>query len=644
MSVAVAPRQSADWEQSAYNPHLSSAVSAFVYLTAQTVRNRMIAQARRLRSPQYVIPVAVACGYFFFLLYRPAHEGVELPLMFPLARRQVGGEMELFSACCLTLFAAKWWLIGSSNAALAFSGPEIQFLFPAPVRRRTLVLYKIARTQLGLIISAIFITVVASRAGAHLSAPLRAISVWVMLCTLSLHQMGSALARTGAAQRGRGLRRNAVPIAVAGTALLILLIYAFRAWPGARAASDVPGAITRVWTSLHAPLPYAVLWPFRLAVAPAYADNSRAWLLAIGPAILLLGLHVVWVLRADGVFEDAAVEASALRAERMAAAQARAAGAALPTPSVVSKVSGSMAAVRLEHPTLGIPAPRHRTMLPLAPTGDPAVALLWKNTIALVRGLRIRTLIFVSISLSAILTAFRELGLFGDAGSGGGAVFVGTLALAAAAFLTILGPLAVRNDLRQDLLHIDMLRTYPMTGASLVFAEIAASTLALTVVQWVLLTGGYLLLATAPGSLATDPSGLFETSFADRTTTLVVTILVLPVINSASLVVQNGAALLFPGWVRLGASSMGGLEIIGQRILGVFASLTGMVLLLALPAFVTLTVLAPWKGGPPTTTVLPFLAAVSAGVAVAVGEIYLAVRWLGRRFERTDATAIMPSS
>jgi hypothetical protein len=63
-----------------------------------------------------------------------------------------------------------------------------------------------------------------------------------------------------------------------------------------------------------------------------------------------------------------------------------------------------------------------------------------------------------------------------------------------------------------------------------------------------------------------------------------------------------------------------------------------------LPAFVTLTALTPWRGGPPTTTVLPFLAAVGAGVAVAVGEIYLAVRWLGGRFERTDSTAIMPST
>jgi hypothetical protein len=136
---------------------------------------------------------------------------------------------------------------------------------------------------------------------------------------------------------------------------------------------------------------------------------------------------------------------------------------------------------------------------------------------------------------------------------------------------------------------------------------------------------------------------LFETPFADRTTTLVVGIAVLPVVNAASFVVQNGAALLFPGWVRLGASSMGGLEIIGQRILGVFASLTGMMLLLALPAVAVGLALSPWKGSP-TATVLPIVGATAIGALVAGVEIYLAIRWLGRRFERTDITAILPQS
>jgi ABC-2 type transport system permease protein len=619
---------------------MTGAFGACAYLVACTIRNRMVAQLRRLKSPRYLLPVAVACAYFFLIFYQPGRDPVEFPVMFPGARRNVAGEVELFSACGLALISAKWWLFGSPHAALAFTGPEVQFLFPAPIRRWMLVLYKIGRAQLSLILSAIIITVLAKRAGAHLAAPLRVFALWILLCTLLLHQMGATLVRTGAAQRGRGLRRNAIPLIVAGGALLVLMVTAFRAWPGARGVGDVPAAITRVWTALRAPLPYAILWPFRLAAAPAYAETAHAWLLAIWPALIILALHVLWVLRADAIFEDAAVEASAVRAEHQAQARARATGLALPTPSVVSKVSGSMAAVRLEHPTSPF-ADKRRTFMPLASSGDPRVALLWKNTLALVRGLRIRTLVLVSVSLSAVVLSFRELGLFGDPAPAGGAVLFGALALTAAAFLIILGPLAIRNDLRQDLLHIDMLRTYPLDGASLVFAEVMSSTLALTVVQWVLVTGGYLLLAIAPATLAGDPSAIFETHFADRTTTLVVGVAVLPVINAASFVVQNGAALLFPGWVRLGGSSMGGLELIGQRILGVAASFTGMALLLALPVAAMIIALAPWNGVP-TSTPFPFFGAVIAGVSVAMGEIYLAIQWLGTRFERTDASQIIP--
>ena len=57
--------------------------------------------------------------------------------------RQAG--FELLSTCALALFTAKWWLLGSTNSALAFTPAEVQLLFPAPIRRRTLVLYKIAR-------------------------------------------------------------------------------------------------------------------------------------------------------------------------------------------------------------------------------------------------------------------------------------------------------------------------------------------------------------------------------------------------------------------------------------------------------------------------------------------------------------------
>ncbi len=614
---------------------------ALPFLVARTVRNRFSAQVRRLRSPRYVIAVAVACGYFFLLLHRPTDEGVGVPAVLPPGQGAGRTELALMSAVGLALFAAKWWLIGSSNAALAFSPAEVQFLFPAPLSRRTLVLYRIGRAQIPLLVSALFITFLARRAGASLPVGLRVLSVWMLFSTLSLHQMGTALARAGAAQRGRGLRRNALPIVIAGGGIMILFVSAVRSWPGTHGVEGIPAAVAHVRAAMAMPLPAAILWPFRIAIAPSYAGSAGEWALAMGPAMALLILHVAWVLRADTVFEDAAVEASARRAARIARARARAAGAALPTPSVVDKVSGSMAAVRLDRAPP--PAARlRRVVLPLSAAGDPAVAVLWKNTLALARGLRLRTMAFVGIAISAVVFAFSELGLFGDLPPGDGVLFLGWLAFMAALFLVVLGPLAIRNDLRQDLLHIDLLRTYPLGGATLVFAEIASSTLALTMIQWLLLAAAYALLSASPADAGGGAvSRLLAAPLADRMTLLAVTMGALPIVNMSSFVVQNAAALLFPGWIRLGPGGISGLEVIGQRILGMLGSLTGLALLLALPTAGAAIVLgASAGGGRPTLGAV--LTAALVALTAAAAEIALAIQWLGRRFDRTDAAALAP--
>jgi hypothetical protein len=621
---------------------VSGSLSAFTYLTARSLRNRAVAQLRRLKSPRYVLFLAVGCAYLLLLLHRPADAGVDVVTPLTSSRPGGVGGVQLLSTCALALLAAKWWLFGSANAALAFSPAEVQLLFPAPITRRTLVLYKISRSQLALLVSAVVITILARRAGAQLAPPLRVVSVWVLFCTLSLHQMATALVRAGAAERGRGLRRNALPVLVVGAAVLVLLFTAVGAWPGVRGIDDIPHAMTQVWMAFRSPLPNAVLAPFRIAIAPSYAETSRAWLLAIGPAVALLAVHVLWVLRADAVFEDAAVEASARHAAQLAEFRARKAGVALPTPRMVDKISGSMAAVRLERPGAVVNRPRHAPF-PLDPTGDPAVAILWKNTVALLRGLRLRTGLWVSFSLAAFMIATRELGLLPGSPTSGGLVLLGTLAFIAAMFLLVLGPVAVRNDLRQDLLHIDMLRAFPLRGPTLVFAEIASSTLALTLVQWALLAVSYVCLASTPIDEGGGPLSLFPMSFPSDLAMFAVAIAILPLINGASFLIQNAAALLFPEWARIGSSSMGGLEAVGQRLLGFAASLVALTAILAPPAIAVGGILvALSRDGMPSRGTL--LAAVCAGLAIGATEIYVAVLWLGHRFERTDASVIQAGS
>jgi ABC-2 type transport system permease protein len=626
--------------------------AALSFLAARTVRNRLRAQARRLRSPRYLLAVAVAILYLVFLIYRPTGQPGAVGAMLP--RSAAPGSLRAVTALTafgFALLVAKWWLVGSSNSALAFSNAELQFLFPAPMSRRQLVLYKVWRLQIGLLASAFFIAVIVHGAGAGLPSPLRMVSLWVFFSVLSLHQMAAGLVREGAMQRGRGLRRNAIPILVAGAGVLILMVTALRAWPGAQSIGELPSALLRVGTALGAPLPAAVLWPFRTVLAASYATTPRAWFVALGPAIILMALHVVWVLRADAVFEDAAVEASARRAVRLAARSARGAGAAYPTTSVVgavggslAKVSGSFAAISGTRPRFvaNTPARTRRLVLPLAPLGDPSVAVLWKNTLALARGTRFRTIFITVIALGVIISIFWQAGLLGDADIHNATALLATLAKVATAFLVIMGPLTVRNDLRQDLLHLDVLRTIPLSGTSLVFAEIASSALALTFGQWLLLIGAYALLAwngSAAGGPADPPTHyLFAIT---RDAEFLIWFVALPFINCASLFVQNTAALLFPAWIRLGGTGTGGLEVFGQRILTVGASLLGLAILLTPPTFAAFAVLIPMTGdGPPNAAAV--VAAFIAAVTVLVIELSAAIRWLGGWFDTMDSSAVLP--
>ena len=166
----------------------------------------------------------------------------------------------------------------------------------------------------------------------------------------------------------------------------------------------------------------------------------------MGPALVLLALHYIWVIRADTAFEEAAAEASLLRA-RAGVGPRRGVGHARASRTVVCRRCSS-----------------------LAPLGWPGSALLWKNLLAVVRTRRARNMAvaFVVAAVAAAALSFQ--------GDGTVAEIAGWLATTWAALSLVIGPQWVRNDLRSDLLKLDLLRSYPLPGRSVVAAETAAST------------------------------------------------------------------------------------------------------------------------------------------------------------------------
>src|SRR5262249_47043074 len=159
--------------------------------------------------------------------------------------------------------------------------------------------------------------------------------------------------------------------------------------------------------------------------------------------------HFVWVLRLDAAFEETAAVASMALAARRARVRDR----------------------KLALPATGQPVPR--PWFALGKSGHPAVAILWKNVASATRRVRTPTLVMAGLSIGVAAAVFPTFVL----GSSASMFFASVFA----------GPLVTRNDFRQDLKHLPLLRSYPLRGSILVCAEIASSALVLTVVQQLVL-------------------------------------------------------------------------------------------------------------------------------------------------------------
>jgi putative ABC exporter len=574
-------------------------LAALSYLLRATFRNRVRTQLARLKRPRYAIALLVGLAYIALIFYRPEGDASPTPATFgPIEHR-----VALASGFALALLAAKWWLFGASTGPLAFTPAEIQLLFPAPLRRHDLILYRLLRVQLSMLVSAAFIALLLWRSGGAttpLALGLRMIGLWILFATSFMHQMGVTLVRTAAAQRGGGLRRNLPALVIVTASIVLLSYYLLPPLLSIRALGDLSAGLARVGSAMRQPVPQAILAPFRWIIAPAYAETTHGWLVAIGPAVALLLFHYLWVLRADAVFEDAAVDASARRAARIAARMAAAQSGVAP---------------RTANST--------RTLVRLSPDGPAWTAIIWKNATAAARGLRLTATIRFAFVLIVALSVARAVGFTPSNGTSP-TLLIGIAAAFAVAYLTLAGPLTIRNDLRADLAHLSVLRTYPLAGRTVVFAEILSSALTLTAMQVVLLIIAFGLLGEIP--------------IRQRAAILAGALVVLPAINLVSLTIQNAIALLVPAWVRIGRPMDSGqiaFEALGQQALGVIASMIALTLTLA-PAIGAGVGVALAAGGSP----LAVTGGVIVGLVIAAVEIWFAVQWLGNVFDGTDAVGV----
>jgi hypothetical protein len=325
-------------------------------------------------------------------------------------------------------------------------------------------------------------------------------------------------------------------------------------------------------------------------VRPSFAQTSSAWLVAVWPALVMLLAQLVWVLRTDVAFEETAVQASAERARRIEARRHR----GVRTSAEAGKA---------------------KRTLRLAPAGAPTVAIVWKNTLLLMRTRRVGSIIGLGImSVIIALPAIEARGV--------DARFVAIAALTMVGLLIVLGSRVLQNDLRQDTEHLATLKTLPLSGKRLVGAEVASSALPIAVLQLALVVLAYAM--TLGDSSVPIP-------FQTRTLILSLAPVVLLAVNTTTVTIQNGAALLFPGWVRATPVVGGGIEAMGQGILATGVLLLTFVIAL-LPASAVCALVWWACTGVPNGWVFAILAAA----AVLLAEAWWAIHGLGHRFERLE--------
>jgi hypothetical protein len=575
-------------------PRPRSPVAALLYLYRQTARNRLRLQLRRVRSPRYLAAVLLGALYLWWALFRNTRIGST-----PLTALLHSETTLVLGSAVLLLSSARWWLFGGDRSALAFTPAEVQFLFPAPISRRALIHAKLARLQLAILINTIIFTVIFRGEAGSFASWQRALALWTIFSTLSLHRLGATIVRTNAMEHGSaGARRGVVPTALFAVLLGAIGYGLVAAVPALRLAG--PGGLRSILqtitAALHAPAPAAALAPVRMLLDPVALAGSPGWFAAIGWALVILLIHYLWVARLDEAFEEAALEATQHRADRLHRARAAQIGQARTR-------SGKLARI-----------PR------LALSGRPEVALVWKNVAAALRGGSWKSQV-VSFTIGlAILAAVTR-----SASSDVGDAFLG-VTIGWGVMLLFLGPLWMRFDLRLDLPRLAMLKTMPLAGWRIVTAEIVAVTILHSITVWS-------LMAVPAVMFAQDPT-LFAASGA--TIPILVSIVVgVPVFNALMFTIQNGTALLFPAWVRLGAENRG-FETMGQNLLTTGATTIAAAVALVFPAGTGLLVLwwtNDWNGW-------SVLTATAAASTVILLELFPVLRWLGTVFDETDVREV----
>ena len=595
---------------------------ALLYLRLTSLKNQIISRAKRLRQLKYLLGALVGGAYVYFLFFlnfggasgsrgaaRTAATQALAALPSPEALTQTLPLIAAVSAVLLLGIVILAWVIPSNSRGLRFTEAETAFLFPAPISRRTLIHCKLLSSQFSILFTSLFFTLISNRwtfLGGN--ALTHAVGWWFVLSTLNLHFTGAALTLSRLVEGGVSPLRRRLTV-LGGLAVVVGLTVAW-VWRDLRApdAEDFAG-VAPFTAYLLGLLDHGVLGtllvPFKFVVGPFLAPDARTFLFALAPALLVMLAHYSWVLRMETSFEEASLAAAEKRSATLASVREG------------KRVFAST------H-THARPGPFY-----LGSSGRPELAFLWKNLLSTATYFNLRVL----ATAAAIILVGSKWFLTGTTPDIRAArVVVGMISLAAGAYVLLLGPHLARQDLRGDMPHADILKTYPLRGWELLLGQILAPVAILTGLTWLcLLAAALTLQPTGRMALTFTPPVLWAIALGIAAVT--------PFVGALQLLILNGATIIFPAWFHSlrAVGPGGGIELMGQRLIFVFGQFV-VILTALLPASLTAFALifaTQWLIGAPAAIALATLVVL----VVLAGEVWCALWWLGERFERLDVSS-----
>lgn len=553
---------------------------AFFELAVRTFRNRIVARVRRMRDPRYALGALFGLAYFGWIFFRNRHASALFKTNGPAGMLRA----DAVSIVVLVLMLFAWALPGDSGG-LEFSEAEIQFLFPAPLRRRDLLLYKIIRAQPQAITGVVIFSLLGATRGKFLG-------LWIAFSVLSIYMMLVALGR--ARLRLMGINFLVRLAAVLGVAAGIgaLGLHVVRGMPLHLDKVNPTSIAKLVDTAFRHPALRVILFLPRAFAGAAFPTSMT--MLFISCAVLL-PLGVVLFFAADRMnvsFEEGSIVRAQKRHDR--------------TQQMRARRGGNYVMFR-----------RARVPFGLAPVGRPETAIVWKNSVATMR---------MSVAWIVIIVIVFAVMLANALYAPNARHAVGMCFLMLTVMMPFIGPNIFTNDLRLDLPRLEVLKSYPLSGDAIVAAEIAAPLVIIAAIELLTIACAWTVFGLT-GKLSSTAGAQYA---------ICALLLAVPVV-ALQLLIRNAVPVIFPAWASRTKEDPRGFVMTGQRLILVLGNL--FVLGLALvPAGIVL-IPSLFIATKFFKTNVAFLAVMTTpAIAVIAGEVWLGIRLLGNRFDALDVS------